>query len=357
MSRSTPRPWVVIPAYNEAPSIAMVVAGALRYAPVLVIDDGSTDATAAEARRAGAEVVRHARRLGKGQALRSGFVAARVRGADVIVTVDGDGQHDPGDIPAVLAAAAAAPDAIIVGGRLRPGVVLPAGRLNAIRVAGFFVTWVTGQRLDDTQSGFRAYPATLFETIVLRRGGFVLETEVLVAAAARGVPVHEVPVAVRPRVAQRSRFRPVADGAAIGAYLAGRTLVRWGYEGAVAGRTVTSIFHGDRLAARHAAMLEAGRGQESPGLAAAAVGAVAGQRALDRLASWWRHPRHRRAWVAASGVLATPIVLMLAAAQILAGRRAPDLVTPLVDRVYAPDRLDVTATESRQPLAAPRALP
>jgi hypothetical protein len=357
MSRSAMRPWIVVPAYNEALSIAAVVGGARRHAPVLVVDDGSTDATAAEAQRAGAEVVRHGRRLGKGQALRSGFVAARVRGADVIVTVDGDGQHDPEDIPGLLAAALAAPDAIIVGGRLRPHAPLPAGRLNAIRVAGFFLTWVTGRRLDDTQSGFRAYPAALFETVVLRRGGFVLETEVLVAAAAHGVPVREVPIAVRPRVGQRSRFRPVVDGAAIAAYLAGRSLARWAHEGAAAGRTVASIFHGDRLAARHAAMLEAGRAHESPGLAAAAAGAVAGQRALDRLAHWWQHPRRRRASAAASGMLAAPVLLVLAAAQTMAGRRGPDLVTPLVERLYAPDRLQVTPSESGRTLTAPSALP
>ena len=289
--------------------------------------------------------------------MRSGFVAARVRGAGVIVTLDGDGQHDPEDIPAVLAAAAAAPDAIVIGGRLRAEAELPVGRLNAIRVAGFFLTWVTGQRIADTQSGFRAYPAALFETVVLRRGGFVLETEVLVVAAAHGVPVHEVPVAIRPRIGQRSRFRPVVDGVAIGAYLAGRSLARWAHEGAAAGRTVASIFHGDRLAARHAAMLQAARAHESPALAAFAVGAVAGQRATDRLAGWWRHPRRRRASAVASGMMAAPVLLVLAAAQTVAGRRAPDLVTPLVERVYASDRLHVTASDSVRPLAAPPALP
>jgi hypothetical protein len=355
MSRARPSAWIVVPAFNEAPSIAAVVAGARRHAPVLVVDDGSTDGSADRARAAGAEVVRHPRRLGKGQALRSGFVAARARGAGVIVTLDADGQHDPDEIPLLLAAAAARPGAIIVGGRLESEAPLPRGRLNAIRVAGFFVTWVTGLHVRDTQSGFRAYPATLFEAVAPRRGGFVLETEILVAAAAHGVAVHEVAITPRPRLGERSRFR-LLDGAAIGTYLAARSIERWAHEGAAATRTVARLFDRDRRAARHAAMLDAGRGQDSPGLAAMAAGVVAGQRALGRAVHWWRHPRRRRAWAAASGMLGAPVLLLLAAAQRLAGDRTPDLVTPLVLRLYAAERLEAAA-ERAPDVTAPAARP
>src|SRR5439155_363481 len=96
-----------------------------------------------------------------------------------------------------------------------------------------------GLRIRDTQSGFRAYPIELFDEIRVHRGGFVFETEVLVGAVARGWRVHEVPVAALPRERQRSRFRPISDGVAIGSYIAGRVfaprpmpdvvspLVRW----------------------------------------------------------------------------------------------------------------------------------
>src|SRR5207245_818561 len=110
-------PIVVVPVFNEAETISEVVAAARAHAPVLVVDDGSDDGSAAAARAAGAEVLRHPRRLGKGQAIRTGVAAARSRRASVVVTLDGDGQHDPGDLTAVLGAARGAPRAIVVGSR------------------------------------------------------------------------------------------------------------------------------------------------------------------------------------------------------------------------------------------------
>src|SRR5205823_4809450 len=136
---------------------------------------------------------------------RTGVAAARSRRASVVVTLDGDGQHDPGDLTAVLGAARGAPRAIVVGSRLAEAGVLPPDRLNAIRVAGFFVNWASGLKLEDTQSGYRAYPVTLFDEVELRHGGFVLETEVLIAAAARGWQVREVPVQAIPRARRRAR--------------------------------------------------------------------------------------------------------------------------------------------------------
>src|SRR5207249_4823530 len=122
------------------------------------------------------------------------------------------------DVSALLAATA--PRTLVVGARRTGDGALPAGRAEAIVVAGFFVNWASGLRLADTQSGFRVYPVAIFDEVPARRGGFVFETEVLLAAAARGWLVREVPVRSLPRVAARSRFRPVADGLAIGAYLA-----------------------------------------------------------------------------------------------------------------------------------------
>ena len=177
---------IVIPVFNEAATIGEVVARARAHAPVLVVDDGSRDGSETTARAAGAEVIRHRRRLGKGQAIRTGIAAARSRGSSVIVTMDGDGQHDPGDLGTMLDATRRSPRTIVVGGRLGDARGLPPERLNAIRVAGFFVKWASGLALEDTQSGFRAYPLEMFEELPVRRGGFVFETEVLIAAAMRG---------------------------------------------------------------------------------------------------------------------------------------------------------------------------
>ena len=221
---------IVVPVFNEADTVGDVVTGARAYAPVLVVDDGSRDGSADIARRAGADVSRHPYRFGKGEAIRTGIAAARARGASVVVTLDGDGQHRPSDLGRVLDAMRTMPRTIVIGGRLDEPDALPPDRLNAIRVAGFFVNWACGLRIRDTQSGFRAYPIELFDEIRVHRGGFVFETEVLVGAVARGWRVHEVPVAALPRERQRSRFRPISDGVAIGGYIAGRVFVRWALE-------------------------------------------------------------------------------------------------------------------------------
>jgi hypothetical protein len=301
------RTIALVPVFNEAATIAHVVERTRVHAPVIVIDDGSTDDTAARAEAAGAEVIRHPRRLGKGQAIRTGMAAASARGATSVVTLDGDGQHDPADIPRLRAVSDALPGALVIGGRLEQSGRFVRGRLNAVRVAGFFVNWVTGLHVEDTQSGFRLYPLSLVRELPTRRGGFVFETEVLVAAARRGLTVREVPVGAFPRTAQRSRFRPVVDGVLIGAYLARRGMGRW--------------------------LVELREG-------------FVGVRASG-LAQWWRHPRRRRAAAAASGMALSPVLLVLAVSQSLVGvvadrlarRPAPDLVTPVVTRWFSQARL------------------
>jgi len=344
--------WIAIPVFNEAGTVGDVVHAARRHGPVLVVDDGSSDESSVVAAAAGAEVIRHPRRLGKGQALRTAVTAARRRGASHVVTLDGDGQHASRDVPLLLAAARQAPGAIIVGSRVgfdgeASGV--PADRLNAIRVAGFFVNWASGLSLRDTQSGFRVYPLSALDRMTLRRGGFVLETEVLVTAAARGVPVHEVPITVIPRAARRSRFRPVADGVAIGAYLARQTLHRWASEAWAAVTEVSGFLNRDRRRARHATMLQAGaaRGDSFAGWGVA-ISAVAIHYVGARLTYWWRHSRRRRATAAAGAILALPVLLALALTQALAGRLLPDFVTPFVRHVFSQARLGSAERSSRQ---------
>lgn len=221
-------PWLnpiaVVPVFNEAATIGPVVAQVRAHLPVIVVDDGSDDRGGLRAAAAGAEVLRHHWRRGKADALRTGIATARARGASHVVTLDGDGQHDPRDLPRLLTAAREDPTAIIVGGRLHGHASFPRGRFAALCVTGFFVEWVTGLGVRDTQSGYRVYPLPLFDDVPTRRRGFVFETEVLVAAAARGWRAREVGVQPRPLAARPSRFRPLVDGAAIAAYLAGPVL-------------------------------------------------------------------------------------------------------------------------------------
>jgi hypothetical protein len=347
---------IVIPVFDESATIGQVVAAARAHGPVLVVDDGSRDDSAAVATAAGAEVLRHARRLGKAQALLSGVAAARRRGASVVVTLDGDGQHDPASIPALLAAAGAAPRAVIVGNRLGgPGTLAPTRR-NAIRMASFFANWTSGLAVRDSQSGFRVYPLALFDDVSTRRGGFVFETEILLAAAARGWRVEECGVAAIPRGGQRSRFRPVRDGVAIGGFLAGRVLARWGREARALGREIRTVFDADRRARRHADILQAAAPYaDSPASWSTAVGAAATRRAGLRLGAIWRDGRARRLGEAAVATLAAPVVLPLLVLQALGGDRLPDMVTPLIDALY--DVAPGPGPEPEQRHAAADALP
>ena len=336
---------ILIPVYNEAATIGRVVAGAIQHGDVLVVDDGSTDGTAEAAAAAGADVVRLGRQGGKGAALRRGFDEARERGADRIVTMDGDGQHDPADIPRLLSAAARRPDALVVGGRLgavgdgrTPG--LPAGRVAAMRVAGFFINWLTEVSLADTQSGFRVYPAALARDVAPRRGGFVLESEVLVRAAARGWPLVEVPARAIHFAERQSRFRPVRDGLAVGAYLAGRIVRGWGREAVAVARALGRPFTAERRRPRHqelGAFTAAHR--HHPAAWALALGVFVLDRTASTWSGWWRDPRARRMRAAAAATAATPVLLVLALGAPVLRRLGVDAVTPFVRRFYAQERL------------------
>jgi glycosyl transferase family 2 len=326
---------IVIPILDEAATVGRVVAAARAHGPVLVVDDGSRDGGGAAAAAAGAEVVRHPRSLGKAQALLTGVAAARRRGATRIVTLDGDGQHDPGAIPLLLVAAATTERAIVVGNRLDGRGTLPALRRNAIRVATFFAGWTCGRVMTDSQSGFRVYPLALFDEVRTRRGGFVFETEILLAAAARGWSIIEVGVPALPRAVARSHFRPIRDGVAIGAFLAQRVAARWAGEGRAVGAEVLSVFHPDRMATRHAAMLEAAAGYtDSPARWSTVVGAIAARRAGARIAAVCAGIAGRGTPAAALATLAAPVTLPLLLAQALAGERLPDFVTPVVEAIY-----------------------
>jgi len=107
----------VIPVFNEASTIGSLVARVACHGPVLVVDDGSSDGSAGAAAAAGAAVIHTGHRRGKGAALRAGFTEALRRGAERVLTLDGDGQHDPEDVPRLLAASAAFPRAIVIGSR------------------------------------------------------------------------------------------------------------------------------------------------------------------------------------------------------------------------------------------------
>jgi hypothetical protein len=336
---------ILIPVFNEAATLEAVVAPARRHGPVLVVDDGSSDASATVAARAGADVVRLPRRQGKGEALRRGFAAAFARDVERVITMDGDGQHDPEEIPRLLAAAAEAPDALVIGGRLGgpDPRAIPAGRLNAMRVAGFFIDWLTGVPLRDTQSGFRVYPVRLLRAVEPRSGGFVFETEMLVRAAAAGWPLVETPVSAVHFAERRSRFRPARDGIAVGAYLTARGARRWAEDLEMVGGALLRPFTPERLRTRHRelhALAAPFRG--NPAAYMTAFGTLALQRTIDTWAGWWEDPRAHRLRLVGAASLATPVLLALLALRRPLGRMGVDPLTPFIRHLYSQERLAAT---------------
>lgn len=326
---------IAIPAFNEAATVRRVVEAARAYGPVLVIDDGSTDGTGDAARAGGATVIRHPRRRGKGAALATAIGAARDRGAVRLITLDADGQHDATDVPSLLAASLAVPRAVIVGSRIADGdTMLPRGRALAIHLAGYWVNWIAGHPVADTQSGFRIYPVALFGEVRLRGGRFVFETAVLVDALERGWAVHEVPIQVVPYAARASRFHPLGDGVAITAYLVGRSLRRWRIELAAGLREVARVFSRERRTARHTRMLvRISPHTGTPGWGAA-IGFAAMAEMRGGLTTWWHHPRVRRARRVALATLAAPALLTVLGLASLIGGSVPRALESCVRRLH-----------------------
>lgn len=213
--------WVVIPAYGEAATIGPIVRDCRERADgVIVVDDGSRDDTAALAGAAGALVLRNPRNLGKGASLQRGMAAALAQGAALVATLDGDGQHRPEDLPLLLARSRTAPGCIVIGSRRADGQNAPRARFVANRIADFWISWAARHPVEDSQSGFRVYPAALLQALAGRQRmarGFAFESEILIEAGRLGVPTVGVPIPAIYGAALRrpSHFRPVADIARI----------------------------------------------------------------------------------------------------------------------------------------------
>lgn len=207
------RVLVVIPALNAEPSIGRIVGEAKAAVPdVLVVDDGSSDRTAAIARDAGAQVVSHPANRGKGAALKTGFAYALQHGYDAVVTLDADGQHLPREIPKFIAAHDESGADLIIGGRAHLfGQMLPRRRF-ANRFSAATIAWASKTKVSDSQSGFRLYSANLLRAIRLRADGFDMESEVIVHAGCRGFKVTTIPIDLAfVDGISTSHYRPLSD--------------------------------------------------------------------------------------------------------------------------------------------------
>lgn len=209
----------VIPAYNEEATLAGVVQRTLAHCPVIVVNDGSCDNTAQLLADLPVTVIHHATNLGKAESLRRGLLKAMEAGADLIISLDADGQHAPEDIPHLVERARQHPQTIVIGARLKELHCMPPVRRFGNAMANFWISWAAGQRITDTQSGFRVYPANLFKQMPIQSNsgsGFVFESEILIKSSSQGYGFIMEPISAHyPVDARPSHYRPISDTWAI----------------------------------------------------------------------------------------------------------------------------------------------
>lgn len=217
---------VIIPAYNEAGAIAGIVKDVRAHGfDIVVIDDGSADATFQNAQGAGAVVVRSRGNEGKGAALARGFSYALAHGYDAAVTMDGDGQHLPCDIAAFIRAADKSPSGIYVGNRMQRANAMPFVRLTTNRFMSWLVSRLSRQRIPDTQCGFRLIRREVLEKVSLSTSRYETESEILIKAARCGFAVESVPVTTV-YAGEKSKINPVTDTLRFLKFIAGLLFAR-----------------------------------------------------------------------------------------------------------------------------------
>jgi glycosyltransferase involved in cell wall biosynthesis len=213
---SQPRVIVAIPAYNVEQFIAGVVGKAKRFADqVIVIDDGSNDGTARVAGAAGAMIISHGVNKGYGESLKSCFEAAKLKAADALVVLDGDGQHDPDNIPRLLAPIFSGRADVVIGSRFLTGKSnMPRYRKFGIHVITFLCNFGSKVKISDAQSGFRAYSRKAIGALHIREKGMGASIEIVLKLRAKGLKTREVPISCLYHF-KGSSLNPVVHGVGV----------------------------------------------------------------------------------------------------------------------------------------------
>jgi glycosyltransferase involved in cell wall biosynthesis len=210
--RQSQRGCAIIPAYKEAGRIGGVVRRTLEFLPdVVVVDDGSGDATADEAREAGAVVLKLATNKGKGAALAEGFAHAKSKGFAWVITLDADGQHDPADIPKFVEAYVRTGIPVLVGNRMGDTATMPRVRRLTNTFMSNLLSREMGQYVPDTQCGYRLYRTDVLPFLATQSTRFAAESESLLHVAERGLSIGAVPIAVIYLEGRESHIRPFRD--------------------------------------------------------------------------------------------------------------------------------------------------
>lgn len=201
---SKPKIIATIPCFNTEPFIADVISRARKYVDqVIVIDDGSHDSTAVVAKDSKAIVINHGANKGYGESILSGFKAAKTNGADVIVTLDGDGQHNPDEIPRLLKLILRDGADLVIGSRfihppqstqLAKNGTMPQYRKFGVEIISFLYNFNSATKVSDAQSGFRAYNAEVLDALSLTEKGMGVSVETLIKAREKGFNIKEVPI-------------------------------------------------------------------------------------------------------------------------------------------------------------------
>jgi glycosyltransferase involved in cell wall biosynthesis len=202
---------VLLPAYNEAGTIAALVQDIRKHVrDVIVVDDGSSDGTAAFAGKAGAKVLRNEKNAGKGASLRKGFEYIAAGGCGAVITMDADRQHDAGEIPSFIRKMEETGADIVLGTRMGAHEGMPRLRLLTNIVTSFIVSLLCMRKVTDSQTGYRLIRTEVLRNVELETANYETESEIIIKAARKGFAITEVPIKTI-YAGQESKIKPGRD--------------------------------------------------------------------------------------------------------------------------------------------------
>lgn len=210
ISDTSEKVWIVIPLYHEETVVRSVIEEIRKsgFGNIIIVDDGSHDNTFNEAKKTGVVTLRHRINRGKGAATRTGIEAAKVLGADIVITMDGDGQHNPEDIRALIQPIQSKKVDVALGTRLTDTRGMPFYKIIGNYIGNFFTWYFYGLWVSDSQSGFRAYSRHAVDVIDTRTDRYEYDSEVIREIRMHRLKFKEIPITVRyTHYSEHKRYR------------------------------------------------------------------------------------------------------------------------------------------------------